>query len=166
MRVWPLSWLRSQPQSMLVPWYRFLQIQTLLSFWLQHLLTQKTSVVPPPPGEFDERDLFIRQWRQVQSLHSGIERVRVRVGKEYLATLQNRRKWQNESSNLQVGDVVLLKNIQAKRNDWPMRIVLETFPRRHGKVRKVQVKVVKEESSKVFLQLISDIVLLLSPGTE
>lgn len=65
-----------------------------------------------------------------------------------------------------MGDVVLLKNIQAKRNDWPMRIVLETFPRRHGKVRKVQVKVVKEESSKVFLQLISDVVLLLSPGTE
>lgn len=32
------------------------------------LLTQKTSVVPPPPGEFGERGLFIHQWRQVQSL--------------------------------------------------------------------------------------------------
>ncbi|XP_067250257.1 uncharacterized protein [Chanodichthys erythropterus] len=114
------------------------------------LLTQKTSAVPPPPGEFGERDLFIRQWRQVQSLANTFWN---RWRKEYLATLQNRRKWQNESSNLQVGDVVLLKNIQAKRNDWPMGIVLETFPGRDGKVRKVEVKVVKDGSSKVFLDL-------------
>nr|XP_055053759.1 uncharacterized protein LOC129438884 [Misgurnus anguillicaudatus] len=127
------------------------------------LLTQKTSVVPPPPGEFGERDLFIRQWRQVQSLANTFWN---RWRKEYLATLQNRRKWQNESSNLQVGDVVLLKNIQAKRNDWPMGIVLETFPGKDGKVRKVDVKVVKDGSSKVFLRPISDVVLLLSPGTE
>ncbi|XP_067245167.1 uncharacterized protein [Chanodichthys erythropterus] len=127
------------------------------------LLTQKTSAVPPPPGEFGERDLFIRQWRQVQSLANTFWN---RWRKEYLATLQNRRKWQNESSNLQVGDVVLLKNIQAKRNDWPMGIVLETFPGRDGKVRKVEVKVVKDGSSKVFLRPISDVVLLLSAGTE
>ncbi len=32
------------------------------------LLTQKFSAVLPPPGEFSEKDLLVRQWRQVQSL--------------------------------------------------------------------------------------------------
>ncbi len=116
------------------------------------LLTQKFSAVLPPPGEFSEKDLLVRQWRQVQSLAN--------------TTLQNRRKLQNESSNLQAGDVVLLKSIQAKRNDWPMGIVLETIPGRDGRVRKVEVKVVKDGSAKVFLRPISDVVLLMSPGTE
>lgn len=127
------------------------------------LLTQKFSAVLPPPGEFSEKDLLVRQWRQVQSLANTFWN---RWRKEYLTTLQNRRKWQNESSNLQAGDVVLLKSIQAKRNDWPMGIVLETIPGRDGRVRKVEVKVVKDGSAKVFLRPISDVVLLMSPGTE
>ncbi|KAI2649987.1 Protein decapping 5 [Labeo rohita] len=32
------------------------------------LLTQKSSAVLSPPGEFGEKDLFVHQWRQVQSL--------------------------------------------------------------------------------------------------
>ncbi len=127
------------------------------------LLTQKFSAVLPPPGEFSEKDLLVRQWRQVQSLANTFWN---RWRKEYLTTLQNRRKWQNESSNLQTGDVVLLKSIQAKRNDWPMGIVLETIPGKDGRVRKVEVKVVKDGSAKVFLRPISDVVLLMSPGTE
>ncbi|XP_021332949.1 uncharacterized protein [Danio rerio] len=127
------------------------------------LLTQKSSAVLPPPGEFGEKDLFVRQWRQVQSLANTFWN---RWRKEYLATLQNRRKWQNESSNLQVGDVVLLKDSHAKRNDWPMGIVMETFPGRDGRVRKVEVKVVKDGVSKTFLRPISNVVLLLSPKTE
>ncbi len=59
---------------------------------------------------------------------------------------------------------MLLKSIQAKRNDWPMGIVLETIPGRDGRVRKV--KVVKDGSAKLFLRPISDVVLLMSPGTE
>ncbi len=62
------------------------------------LLTQKSSAVLPPPGEFIEKDLLVRQWRQVQSLANTFWN---RWQKEYLTTLQNHRKWQNESSNLQ-----------------------------------------------------------------
>jgi hypothetical protein len=130
---------------------------------LATLLTQKTSVVHSTSGEFGEKDLFSRQWRQVQSLANTFWH---RWRREYLATLQGRRKWQNERPNLLVGDVVLLKNSQAKRNDWPMGMVVKTFPGSDGRVRKVEVKVVKEGSSKVFLRPISDVVLLLSPETE
>ncbi len=47
-----------------------------------------------------------------------------------------------------------------------MGIVLETIPGKEGRVRKVEVKVVKDGSAKVFLQPISDVVLLMSSGTE
>ncbi|XP_062897498.1 uncharacterized protein LOC134342823 [Mobula hypostoma] len=49
------------------------------------LLTQKSSPYPIPPGEFDSKDLYKRQWRQVQSLASTFwDRWR----KQYLSNLQ------------------------------------------------------------------------------
>ena len=53
------------------------------------LLTQKVAVVLPPQGEFDDKDLFKRQWRQVQSLANTFWH---RWRTEYLPTLQSRRK--------------------------------------------------------------------------
>ncbi|XP_033867815.3 uncharacterized protein LOC117407211 [Acipenser ruthenus] len=127
------------------------------------LLTQKVAVVPPPQGEFNEKDLFSRQWRQVQSLANTFWH---RWRKEYLPTLQSRRKWQKEKPNLKEGDIVMLKDSQVKRNDWPMGIVVKTFPGRDGKVRKVEVKTAREGSCKTFLRPVSETVLLHSPETD
>lgn len=96
------------------------------------LLTQKTGTALPPDGNFNEKDLYIRQWRQVQSLaNTFLHRWR----REYLNTLQNRRKWQQEERNLQHGDVILLKDSQVKRSEWPMGIVLKGFQGNDGRVR-------------------------------
>ena len=43
-------------------------------------------------------------------------------------TLQERRKWKTEKPNLHQGDVVLMKDSQAKRNEWPKVIITQTFP--------------------------------------
>lgn len=53
--------------------------------------------------------------------------------------LQYRRKWQDKSPNLSVGDIVLMKDNQAKRNEWPMAVVMKTFPSQDGKMRKVEL---------------------------
>ncbi|KAK7882503.1 hypothetical protein WMY93_028677 [Mugilogobius chulae] len=71
------------------------------------LLTQKTGVLPPPHGDFNEKDLLRQQWRRVQSLANSFWN---RWRKEYLSTLQSRRKWHSTRPNLQQGDVVLLKD--------------------------------------------------------
>jgi hypothetical protein len=53
------------------------------------LLTQKTGV-PPPPGDFSDKDLYTKQWRQVQALANQFW---IRWSREYLPCLQHRQKW-------------------------------------------------------------------------
>ncbi|KAK7922691.1 hypothetical protein WMY93_009593 [Mugilogobius chulae] len=105
------------------------------------LLTQKTGVLPPPHGDFNEKDLLRQQWRRVQSLANSFWN---RWRKEYLSTLQSRRKWHSTRPNLQQGDVVLLKDPLAKRNQWPMGVIEKVHSSSDGLVRKVEVKVVKD----------------------
>ena len=81
------------------------------------LLTQKAEPVSPPPGEYDLKDLYGKQWKQVQALADSFWK-RWRQG--YLVSLQPRRKWHTDKPNLSEGDVVLLKDAQVKRNEWPM----------------------------------------------
>lgn len=124
------------------------------------LLTLKTgSTPPPPPGSFGEADLLKGQWKQVQSLAD-------RWRREYLKTLQLRHKWQEERSNIQEEDVVLLKDNQVKRNEWPTAIVTKTLPGRDGLVRKVEVAVIKDGTKKTFSRPVTKVVLLLSPKTD
>ncbi|KAL2096457.1 hypothetical protein ACEWY4_008605 [Coilia grayii] len=111
-----------------------------------------------PPGDFTEKDLYKRQWMQVQSMAN---RFWSRWRAEYLQSLQPRRKWQDEQRNIGVGDLVLLRDAQAVRNEWPMAIITAVFPGQDGKVRKVELKVAKEGATKKFLRPVSEIVLLM-----
>ncbi|XP_044147211.1 uncharacterized protein LOC122935506 [Bufo gargarizans] len=47
---------------------------------------------------------------------------------EYLFTLQGCRKWQRLNPNIQVGYLVLLKDQQAERIEWPMGLVVKSAP--------------------------------------
>ena len=76
-------------------------------------------------------------------------------------TLQPRRKWQGDQLNLQVGDIMLLKDSQAKRNEWPMGLIVNTFPGKDNRVRKVEVRLVKGGFPKVYSRPATDVVLLL-----
>ncbi|XP_032416936.1 uncharacterized protein LOC116718815 [Xiphophorus hellerii] len=122
------------------------------------LLTQKTGDSSIPPGDFESGGLYRRQWRQVQHL-SNVFWYRWRS--QYLPTLQPRQKWQSEKPNLQVGDLVLLKDCQAKRTQWPMGIVVNTFPSQDGNVRKVEIKISSGGTCKTFLRPVTGVVLLL-----
>lgn len=103
-------------------------------------LTQKTNCVCAPSGDFDLKDLYRSHWKQVQSLADSFCK---QWRREYLVTLQPRKKWQTDESNLQVGDVVLLKDSQAKRNKWPSELIVNTFPSQDSRVLKVEVRIVK-----------------------
>ncbi len=124
------------------------------------LLTQKASTVPAPLGDFDMKDLYKKEWRQVQCLAAAFWKAWRR---DYLATLQVRRKWTEEKRNLQEGDVVLLMDSNVKRNEWPIGLIVKTIPSSDNRVRKVELKIIKEGSAKVYLRPISEVVLLL-PG--
>ncbi|KAI4905881.1 hypothetical protein NFI96_001270 [Prochilodus magdalenae] len=51
-----------------------------------------------------------------------------------LLTQKRRRKWEKEKRNLKEGDVILLKNDQLLRNDWPMDVIVKTFPSADGRM--------------------------------
>ncbi|MGH0125412.1 UNVERIFIED_CONTAM: hypothetical protein FKN15_068962 [Acipenser sinensis] len=123
------------------------------------LLTQKVGTFSAPPGEFDGKDLFKRQWRQVQCLANTFwEKWR----KQYLSTLQIRNKWLSEKSNIEPGSIVLMKDCQTKRNEWPLGLITRVFPSKDGKVRKVEVKVSRQNEVKLFLRPVTELVLLLA----
>lgn len=72
--------------------------------------------------EADSKDLLRFQWKRAQHLATMFWN---KWKKKYLHTLQNRRKWHQAERNVQVNDVILLKDVH--RNDWPVGIVTKVF---------------------------------------
>jgi hypothetical protein len=61
--------------------------------------------------------------------------------KEFLLSLQQRQKWVNPQRNMQVGDIVLIKEDNVPRNCWRTARVVEVFASDDGLVRKVRIMV-------------------------
>ena len=101
------------------------------------LLTMKSKIILPPPGNFQKPDLYCwKRWRRVQYLANEFW---TRWKKEFLQTLQERRKWGGQQRNVSIGDVVLIKKDNSPRNTWQLVLVIETIPSNDGLVRKVKV---------------------------
>ncbi|XP_026206573.1 uncharacterized protein LOC113156001 [Anabas testudineus] len=102
-----------------------------------HLLTMKSSIVLPPPGEFVREDLYLRKrWRKVQYLANEFWS---RWKKEYLLNQQQRQKWHKGRRNAKINDIVLVQDDNAPRNEWKLAKVTEVYPGKDGCVRKLQL---------------------------
>lgn len=66
---------------------------------------------------------------------------------QYLSNLQNKRKWTEMEVNLTEGDIVLLKNSEVIRDQWPMGVVERVFPSADNRVSTVQIRVAKDRKS-------------------
>ncbi|XP_067380596.1 uncharacterized protein [Channa argus] len=123
------------------------------------ILTQKTSSSYPPPGTFGTSDLYHKQWKRVQHLANMFwDRWRC----EYLFTLQTRSKWQQNRPNIKEGDLVLLKDDQVQRNEWPMALISKAIPDSDGKVRKIELRTAKGGVAKTFVRPITEVIFLMS----
>ena len=97
------------------------------------LLTQKTLPLGPLPGKFVSQDLYARQrWRKVQYL---VEQFWSRWKQEYIQNLQVKVKWNQERRNLAVGDIVMIKDEQAHRNNWPLGRVVHVSKSEDGRAK-------------------------------
>ena len=104
-----------------------------------HLLTMKSKVILPPPGEFQRADLYSKKrWRRVQYL---VNEFWTRWKKDYLQSLQPRQKWMSKRRNLQVDDVVVVMDDNSPRNSLRIARVEEVYPDDDGLVRKVRIKI-------------------------
>ena len=87
-----------------------------------------------------------KQWKQGQCLADAFWK---RWRREYLTALQRCRKRRAEKPNVKVGDVVLSKDSQVHRNYWPDGLLVKTFPSTDKKVRRVELKIVKQGAAQV-----------------
>jgi len=122
-----------------------------------NILTMKNKVVLQPPGVFQREDIYCRKrWRHVQHLANEFWS---RWQKEYLCNLQIRQKWPNKKRNFQINDVVMVKDENLPRNQWPLARVIKTFPDTiDNLVRKVQLYLPTSKSD--LLRPIQKLVLL------
>lgn len=123
------------------------------------LLTQKTCDNQEDIPFLDIRSMYTSQWKYVQIL---AEKFWIRWRKEYLQTLQPRRKWHQERDNIKAGDVVLLKDDSAHRNYWPLGRVVRCFPGKDGLVRKIELTVFRDNVLHTYVRPIAQVVLLVS----
>ena len=79
-----------------------------------------------------------QRWRQVQDVVKQFWR---RWLKEWVPTLNARRKWLKERRDVAAGDIVLVLQPDAPRGHWPLGRVMETKPGPDGHVRVVEVQV-------------------------
>ena len=128
-------------------------VDTVEPLTVNQLLTQKCSVVLPPPGRFQDPDLYSRQrWRRVQHL---ADQFWVRWRRELLPSLQCRVKWQQNQRNLTVGDIVAVVEDDCPRTRWPLGRVVAAHAAADGFVRRVRVRVGSGEYERPVHRLIS-----------
>ena len=127
------------------------------------LLTLKESSVSCENYELTDSDLASygkRRWRRVQYL---AEQFWLRWKRDYLKSLQIRKKWQYPKRNIKVGDVVLVDN-QSPRNQWPLGIISEVFPNKDGLVRSASITMPRSSAgtSRCFRRAVKDLVVVVS----
>ena len=63
----------------------------------------------------------------------------VEMAKRVVQNLQERVKWNRARRNFEKGDLVLIVDDRAPRNDWNMARVVDVHPDSNGQVRSVRV---------------------------
>jgi len=85
-----------------------------------------------------DSELSCRQrWKAVEALTNMFWR---RFVREYVPTLQCRRKWNKVQRNFQVNDIVIIQSDDISRSFWPLARIIEVFPGKDGIIRSVKLK--------------------------
>ena len=82
---------------------------------------------------------LLRRWQLCQSL---VQHFWKRWSTEYLSQIGKFYKWQYPTRNVQVGDLVVIKEDAPLRNRWPLARVLTVYPGKDDLVRVAEVKTV------------------------
>lgn len=124
------------------------------------ILTQKVGNLPEYLPTIEPKELYKSQWRYVQTLADEFWR---KWEREYLSTLQVRRKWMSDEPSLKEGIVVLLEESDSPRNHWQIARVTRTFSSADGHVREVEVRVVRGDTVSHYVRPIHKLVPLVLP---
>lgn len=77
-----------------------------------------------------------------------------------MTTLQARQKWNCEQPSLKKGDVVLMSDMEVPRVQWPIGVIEQCFSSQDGRIRKVSVRVIKNQKPVAYTRPITELVYL------
>lgn len=108
-----------------------------------NVLTPGHFLVGSPLSSIPEKNLInnklnlLTRWQLTQQM---VQRFWKQWSMEYLHTLQQRKKWQTQTPNLQTGDLVLVIEDNLPPTKWALGRVIETHSGQDGNVRVVTIK--------------------------
>uniref|UniRef100_A0A0K8S8Z1 Integrase catalytic domain-containing protein n=2 Tax=Lygus hesperus TaxID=30085 RepID=A0A0K8S8Z1_LYGHE len=102
-----------------------------------HFLIGEALLAVPEPTLLDVTLNRLDRWQLVKRMTQFFWD---RWHREYLSTLQSRVKWNENTPNLQVGDLVFLKDDNSPVLQWPRGRVVEVHPGQDGVVRVASVQ--------------------------
>jgi hypothetical protein len=102
-----------------------------------HFLVGSTLHSVPETCYTDKSPTQLRRWQNIQSVS---QKIWQRWNREYLYTLQRRIKWNKKTTNLKIGDLVLIEDNNCSSLNWPLGRIISTHPGKDGIVRVVTVK--------------------------
>lgn len=102
-----------------------------------HFITMKGFKLSPIDALNDNKLPLTKKWLTIIQIQREFwEKFKT----EYLYSLQKRQKWLKHQPNLNIGDVVLIKNANTTPGEWKIGKVSKVYPDPEGIVRKVDVK--------------------------
>lgn len=115
-----------------------------------HLANGRPTVAPlgPPP---EQADAGIIEWSKLRLKEQEFwERWR----KDYLLTLLNRTKWARMRANLEVGDLVMIKEDDTPPGNWKRGRVEKVLPSQDGLVRSAMVRTASGPKARPIVKLV------------
>ena len=118
------------------------------------LIGQPLMAVPDPPSSYNTSITLLRRWQLCQSI---VRQFWSRWSCEYLINLNRFHKWRCPSRNIEVGDVVIIREDNTSPTQWPLARVIRIHKGKDGYMRVVDLKTPKGK----YRRPIGNVVLLL-----
>lgn len=117
-----------------------------------HLLIGTTMLDIPEPSLLQISDNRLNTWQRITSIKQQFWKDFYPL---YLSELQSRQKWLKDSYNLQVGGLVLIKDVNTPPMTWPIGRIVQTYPSKDDQLtRSVLIKTSKGQYKRPIHKLI------------
>ncbi|XP_076299895.1 uncharacterized protein LOC143218550 [Lasioglossum baleicum] len=115
-----------------------------------HFIIGRPLIAVPEESALEINPNRLDRWQQVRKITEQIWRS---WSSDYLHTLHQRRKWQQDRANLSVNELVLLKNSLLPPSKWQLARITQLHPGPDEKVRVVTVRTVDGELKRPITQI-------------
>ena len=95
------------------------------------------TAVPDPPSSYNQSITLLRCWQLCQAL---VRHFWKRWSAEYLTTVNHLNKWRYPTRNIEIGDIVLMREDNTGPTQWLLARVTSVYQGQDGLVRVVKLK--------------------------